>query len=157
MENWLWRFRAVRNSYRHKGVRQESRFDPIHSWGQIKTKDRPSPIALAISNGSSNSQPQRPALRDQSGLLALIGYGKSTSYNKKGEFFRLYLQWSCFTVAEGIHSVYQAIDGSEKKTEKVGPYHPRLDLMMAAHEIARDHFDYERTNNVVAWGCDSSS
>ncbi|GMY33684.1 ribosomal protein L5 [Fagus crenata] len=39
MENWLWRFRAVRNSYRHKGVRQESRFDPIHSWGQIKTKD----------------------------------------------------------------------------------------------------------------------
>ncbi|YP_009250126.1 ribosomal protein L5 (mitochondrion) [Gossypium raimondii] len=25
--------------YRHKGVRQESRFDPIYSWGQIKTKD----------------------------------------------------------------------------------------------------------------------
>lgn len=24
---------AVRNSYRHKGVRQESSFDPIHSWG----------------------------------------------------------------------------------------------------------------------------
>jgi ribosomal protein L5 len=45
MENWLWRFRAVRNSYRHKGVRQESRFDPIHSWGQKKDKGYVSDLA----------------------------------------------------------------------------------------------------------------
>lgn len=33
---------AVRDSYRHKGaliLKQESRFDPIHSWGPKKTLD----------------------------------------------------------------------------------------------------------------------
>lgn len=31
-----------------------------------------------------------------------------------------------------------------------GPYHPRPDFMMAAHEIARDHFDYESGNANIA-------
>jgi len=37
-----WKFLIVRDSYRHKGApifKQESRFDPIHSWGPKKTLD----------------------------------------------------------------------------------------------------------------------
>lgn len=53
------------------------------------------------------------------------------------------------TAGRGVYRSWRLCSASSSRID-TGPYHPRPDLMMAAHEIARDHFDVESGDANIA-------